>query len=100
MKETFKQEILNLVDGETIESIVIDSSPINFEDPSSLSNKPLKWEDVKRELDYEYDSGYGSQECHDIILWTKTRIIQVGEYDGATHLYSTPRNPKDYKKEE
>jgi hypothetical protein len=44
-------------------------------------------------LDYEYDSGFGSIDCHDIIIWTPETVYFIHEYDGATSLTYLPRNP-------
>ena len=43
-------------------------------------------------LNYEYDSSYGGQDCHNFILWTKSYIVTLHEYDGATWPISFPRN--------
>lgn len=45
-------------------------------------------------LDYEYDAGFGSMDCHDILIWTTNRIHFIHEYDGATELVSLPRSPE------
>lgn len=44
-------------------------------------------------LDYSYDSGYGSQDCHDINIWTADKVYYIHEYDGSTSLDYQPRNP-------
>ncbi|MCA1807336.1 MAG: hypothetical protein LC687_05750 [Actinobacteria bacterium] len=54
---------------------------------------PYDWADVKSYFDYEYDTGYGSADCHAVYLWTLTRVIFVGEYDGATGIESIPLSP-------
>lgn len=94
----FKQDILDALKGEEVEAIVIYNHPEHRfdDDKNPLNNKVLKWGDVEKELDYKYHSGYGGQECHDIFIWTETRIITVHEYDGSTCLISVPRNPKNY----
>jgi hypothetical protein len=88
---TFKDEILQEADGEQIEKIVVGSLGYSF---SLDSDGALKeWAEVEDELDYEYDSGYGSPECHAVTAWTKSKVIFVGIYDGATWVTSVPRNP-------
>lgn len=98
-KCNFKKDILRVVNGEIIESIVIYNNP---QDTYSDRKRPFhcevcNWSDVENFLDYDYDDGFGGQECHDIYLWTPTRIITVHEYDGSTSVYGIPRNPENYK---
>ena len=57
--------------------------------------KVLSWEEAKPFLDYEFNSGYGAPECNSIWAWTETKVIAIGQYDGATWPYSLPRNPVD-----
>lgn len=38
-------------------------------------------------------AGYGTQECPNITVWTKTRVFTVHEYDGATWLEAHEREP-------
>lgn len=45
-------------------------------------------------LNYEYDDGYGGQDCHDIHAWTPTRVLSIHEYDGSTWFISVPRDPE------
>ena len=44
-------------------------------------------------MNYEHNTSYGSQECHELLAWTDNYVIYVEEYDGATGLTSKPRNP-------
>jgi hypothetical protein len=44
-------------------------------------------------LNYEYDNGYGTQDCHNIYIWTKDKVYFIHEYDGATWLGYVDRNP-------
>jgi hypothetical protein len=44
-------------------------------------------------LDEEFDSGYGSSEGPDVLLWTEQRVYFPVVYDGAEWLASAPRNP-------
>ena len=44
-------------------------------------------------LNYEYDAGFGGQDCHNIYIWTKDKVYFVHEYDGATWLEYVDRNP-------
>jgi len=56
-------------------------------------NVLLSWEEARKILDYEFDGSYGGTECHPVIVWTATKVIQTCEYDGAEFLMVTPRNP-------
>ena len=44
-------------------------------------------------LNYNYDNDYGTQDCHNIYIWTKDKVYYVHEYDGATWLEYVDRNP-------
>lgn len=61
-------------------------------DPIPCEGKAVSWEELRPHLDYEYDRGYGGQDCHDVYIWTEDRVYFVWEYDGATWLQSVPRN--------
>ena len=67
--------------------------------PVSRKAKPQKWEDVRSYLNYNYDRGYGSPECHAIYAYTTDRVVLVSTYDGSTYLMSIPRNPGNYRPE-
>jgi|GEM_PF-2945500 len=109
---TFAQEIEELAEknGGNIEAIVVgpfgrsylweevweDVDP-DFETearlPKGLCNTPLDWLIARPFLDYVADHGYGAPGCHPIYAWTKTHVIFVSQYDGATGLEAIPRNP-------
>lgn len=55
--------------------------------------KLLAWSKARPIIDYEYDNGYGGADCHAVYVWTKTQVMFVGEYDGATGIAQVPRNP-------
>ena len=44
-------------------------------------------------MNYEHNSSWGSQECHNIVAWTPNYVIYIHEYDGSTRLEHQPRNP-------
>jgi hypothetical protein len=107
----FKQAILRATEGELIESVVI----LNMLDDGFLRapriygrdkrdtdaliaslNIPLSWEDAASLLDYEFNAGYGSMDCHDVIIYTNKSIHYVQEYDGSTWLQSIYKDPKSY----
>lgn len=102
----FKQDILEAAGGEPILGVVIgemgwgeynsESVPLYNEQPK---DKLLSWKKAEKFLDYEYDTGFGAPECNAVYVWTKTKVIFVSQYDGATSLHSVPRNPADVKPE-
>ena len=57
-------------------------------------DKVIPWETAAPLFDYEYDSGYGSRDCHNIYVWTKNFVFYIHEYDGSTQVRAVPRNPK------
>src|SRR6185437_5638479 len=61
-----------------------------------IGGKVVSWEQARPFLDYEYDSGFGGQDCHSVTIWTPTRVIFVHEYDGATGLTWVPRHPVEH----
>ena len=99
-EQTFAEEIEEAAEGEPIEAILIYRPPYV---PSSADDKlkrtdlpfgmVLGWEQARHYLDYNYDRGFGTQECHSIIAWTASWVLYVDEYDGATSVGALPRNP-------
>ena len=85
--------------SEPIESVVIANRMGYYDDgddravPKEFIGKPVCFGDVRDYLDYEYDTGYGGADCNAIYLYTKSFIVFVSEYDGATSINCTPRNP-------
>ena len=103
----FKNDILEAVGDEIIECVVIldtiycgwgDDSPRNSELLVSKLRKAIPWELASSLLDYEYDDGFGTMDCHDVVIYTNHSIYYVHEYDGSTELYSIYRNPESYIK--
>lgn len=98
---TFAEEIETAANGEPIEAIVLSPARTDFwwggnerDTPEELTAKPISWSDARPLLDYEYDSGFGGQDCHSFYAWTAHRILFVSEYDGATSVCVIPRNPE------
>ena len=98
----FKEDILEEAGNEVIESIVIgdmgrndynDDGKPNYKD---VNGKVLSWSDASPILDYEYDRGFGAPDCQAITAWTKSKVIFVYQYDGATGVVSVPRNPIEH----
>lgn len=101
----FANKILEATGGEEI--IAISISPWNNSsarydaEPGvvadhALGCEPVSWAEAFPVLNYEYDDGYGGQDCHDIIAWTATKVLYVHEYDGSTSVQSVPRNPAPF----
>lgn len=86
-------------DCEPIESVVIADRMDYYNDedsravPKEFIGKPFCFGDVRDYFDYEYDTGFGGADCNAIYLYTKSFIVFVSEYDGATSVSSIPRNP-------
>ncbi len=97
----FKQDILEAAAGEPILAIAVSDRRTRYpygESPDhNLGSAPVAWEAAAPVLDYEYDDGYGGQDCHDIWAWTATRVLFIHEYDGSTSVVSVARNPEDFK---
>lgn len=98
----FKQTILEAIEDDTILAVKIlskdaDHSPAKsnakFVPGNLLANSILSLEDALKALDYEYDDGYGWQDCHDIYMWSSDWVYYIHEYDGSTCIRSVPRHP-------
>ena len=89
--------IERIADGETIEAAVVGVHDKMSWDavPDHPVGRVMTWADARIILDYEYDSGYGSADCHPVFAWTATKVITVTEYDGATGPTWFPRHPVD-----
>jgi len=85
---------------EQIEAVVIGDMPWGDYDSGHVPNYhkmprcvPLNWEEAAPLLDYDFTDNYGYPACQAVYAWTKTKIIAVAQYDGATWSYSVPRHP-------
>jgi len=94
--------IKDIAGDEQIEGVVIGElgwGDYGAEDVPNYAEQPrgklLSWDDAKKWIDYDFSSGYGHPECNAIYVWTESRIIFVGQYDGATFPIWLPRNPID-----
>ena len=98
---TLEKWLLSEADGEEIEAVVIGKFGWGGyrEEEIKVSSIPygkvLSFEDARQYLQYEFDSGHGAPGCHAVYAWTKTKVIAIGQYDGATWPYSIPRNPTE-----
>jgi hypothetical protein len=92
----FAAEIEEFLQGEPVQGIVVGDKghPWLTEYVEDRVTHPLMtWEEARPLLDYKCDHSYGVVRCHPIIIWTRTRIIYVECYDGATGLCDFPRHP-------
>ncbi len=98
---TFAEDIEAALVPEPIEAIVV-MKPSDWDDTihsrSVKLGEPkyderLSWAEARPWLDYEYDAGYGGQDCHDFYAWTPNLVAFIHEYDGSTSVMSVPRNP-------
>lgn len=55
--------------------------------------EPLPWAEARAMLDYEYDTGFGGEDCNPIFAWSENWVYAVHEYDGSTGVVRLPRHP-------
>ena len=99
----FKQDILAAVGDEKIEAIMVLEHLNTWGWPQEVDSrdkitdemigKSLPAETILPLLDYEYDDGFGRQDCHNICVWTADSVYYIHEYDGSTSVDSVKRNP-------
>jgi len=88
--------IKDIAGDEQIEGVVIGDMGWWDDEPVTWPHgKVVSWDEAKKWLDYDFDSGYGSPNCHAVYVWTASKIILVGQYDGSTFPIWLPRNPID-----
>ena len=44
----------------------------------------LIWDEIKSNFDFQYDANSYCQDCPNVTIWTPTRVISIGEYEGNT----------------
>ena len=96
---TIKEWILEEANGELIQAIVIGDTT-NYQKktcyhiPESYPQKQiLSWEEALPWIDYQFDDGFGIEQCFPIFAWTENKVIAISCYDGSTSCFSIPRNP-------
>jgi len=94
----FKDDIVDAVDNDKILSVYIfkmedDDDYDRFCAANIVANRLVSYEEALKVLNYDYNDGYGGQDCHDILMWSAERVYYVHEYDGATCIRHRPRNP-------
>jgi hypothetical protein len=89
---TFAEEIESAVGGaKNIQAIALARSRKEY---YWEVDRLMSWEEARDELNYNYDAGYGGQDCHNVYIWTADRVYFIHEYDGSTHLTYVPRHPE------
>lgn len=81
---------------EPIQWFVIGEEEYTWDD-SKFDHMPkgeiLIWDESKKLLDFEYDSGFGSVDGPAIFAWSENYVVFSSEYDGAQDFVAIPRNP-------
>ena len=54
--------------------------------------KILSYEEGAKYIDYQFECGYGAPACLATLVYTKTYIISICQYDGLTSPFIIPRN--------
>lgn len=98
---SFAADIEKAAGSELIEAVVIgkrEDADWNDWDPrfapaDARVDEPLTWAEARPLLDYQYDHGFGGQDCHYVEAFTATRVLFLHEYDGATWIASVQRHP-------
>lgn len=91
MPRTFASEIEESAEGEPIEAISIGRSLDDDEYADIPLGQPLSWEAALPLLAH-FDGITHPPIC----AWTKSWVIFVSTYDGATTVRNLPRNPMKY----
>jgi hypothetical protein len=96
----FKQDILAVIKEDPIQAVVISAfregwgeSKTRFIPGNNLAGQIIQLPEALEALDYEYESGFGCQDCHSIYLYSADWVYYIHEYDGATGIVYLPRNP-------
>ena len=104
---TFAEDIEAQANGEPILAVVIacgeegwNGKPwydLDLADPArtitkEFLNTPLSWDVARPLLHYNYDTD-NTEDCHDIIAWTQSRVLLIQESEVSTSVIWVPRNP-------
>lgn len=99
-QRNFKQDIILAVGDDKPTIILIknfgswlEERNAKFDEANRVANLPLDYHTGLNLLDYNYDAGFGWQDCHDIYIWSADYVYYIHEYDGSTSIQSVPRNP-------
>lgn len=99
---TFAEAIEAAAGGEPILAAVVKEWP-DYYSPKAVAvetpNQAVPWEMARPWLDYTWNDGFGSADCHAVYVWTASKLLAVGEYDGSTRVVSLPRDPTNIEPE-
>lgn len=98
-KNTFSYDIQQAVGDDTI--IACTWSPFDgafypdkkFRPADDLAGTLVFYEKTLEVMNYTYDSGFGSMDCHDLKMWSEEYVYYIHEYDGSTSIAKLLRNP-------
>jgi hypothetical protein len=104
---TLAQWIEEMADAEPVEAVVLGKMGSGTDYRSDevpgyneqLRNKVVTWSEAEPFLRYEFDDGFGLPRCQCITAWTKSWVIFIVQYDGATSPTRVPRNPVEHEPE-
>mgnify|MGYP007071649709 FL=1 len=91
-----KTEILKLTKDEKILAISIGKDPRRRYEEDEGAAEFFEGADVEkalRKLNFEFDSSWGGEEGYSVYVWTDTKVIVKGTYDGSEWYTFVPRNP-------
>lgn len=92
-----KNEILRLLGGEKIIAISLGKHP--DDDHVKEAKNPYGYFEndnivlALEALDFEFDDSFGGENGYPVLVWTETKIIVKGCYDGSEWYVMLPRNP-------
>lgn len=89
---TFAQDIEKAANGEPIEAVTYRPTRNSWDKVDPIG--PVPWDEAREALDFAYDTGFGGSDCYPVWVWTASRVLFVGVYDGATWIEAVPRNPE------
>ena len=89
-----KDDLIELASGEKFEAIVLSRRKYyEWQDPEYFGPDMIKV--ALKELDFEFDSGYGGEEGFRLYAWTPTKVIIKSVYDGSEAYEAIPRHPSN-----
>jgi len=105
-KTNAKQEFIGHIQNKKVKCVrlsKITSSPWDesvFEYELGCGYNKDEWNEFLNKLDFEYDSGYGSQELFGIIWYEDGTWSDRGEYDGSEwyEYHMCPEVPSELKR--
>lgn len=53
----------------------------------------MAWQAARPPLDFEWTRGYARSDVPALVAWSRSWVLYVAEYDGATAVRRLPRHP-------